>query len=97
MINQISFPVRLWRSIMSQIAYNAILGVRIVVFITMVVSGHTIALASMSLPVSKSNFFMSCFLYMIQNITMKGERSLAVRTYPNVIQILRVHICIALL
>jgi hypothetical protein len=36
--------------------------------------------------------FMSCFPHMVQNITMKGERSLAVRTYPNVVQILRVHI-----
>jgi hypothetical protein len=43
---------------MSQIAYNATLGVRIVVFITMGVSGQTIALTSMSLPVFKSNFFM---------------------------------------
>jgi hypothetical protein len=36
--------------------------------------------------------FMSCFLHMIRNITMKGEGSLAVRTYPDVVQILTMHI-----
>jgi hypothetical protein len=72
---------------MSQIAYNATLGVRIVVFITMGVnngcvwSDHRFDFNEPTgIQIKFLYVFMPCILHMIQNITMKGERSLAVGT-----------------
>jgi len=84
------------------IAYHARSGVRIVVFITMryvcVWSNRRSDFDEPTcIQIKFPYVFMLRFLHMIKDITMKGERSLAVRTYPNVVQILRVHICITLL
>ena len=39
---------------------------------------------------------MSRVPYVIHHITVKGESSLAARTYPNIVQILRMHVfCLA--